>query len=166
MRTKAKLLSGALVLIFSAGCNKSDADHDPFTPPYDINVLLKPFDDGKTRPLNDAGYIKFRQDPDTARIITLETWVHGLTPKHAYLLQRAVNPITDADCTSTAWLTLGKGLVAQAIHTDAGGNGHEELWRDVTAIARGTQFRIHLQIVDSVTKAPVLVSDYEMYEVR
>ena len=71
---------------------------------YNLNVVFR--GDGKTFP-NGSGYMEFRQDPDTARIVDLNTWVHNLAPNHSYLLQRAVNPITDADCSSTAWLTLG-----------------------------------------------------------
>jgi hypothetical protein len=115
---------------------------------------------------NGSGFMKFRQDPDPAQIVSLETWVIGLQPKHAFLLQRAVDPITSADCTSTTWLTLGKLLVPQAIHTDALGNGHEELTRDLSAVAKGTEFRIHFQIIDSVTQITVLSSDCYRFTVR
>ncbi len=170
MRTKSVLRLGVmpaflfLGYIFYTGCSKS-VPGDHFTSPYDIDVSLFPVTE-KGLGAKGSGFIKFRQNPDTARIIDLNVFVTGLAPKHAYLLQRAVNPITDSACTSTAWLTLGKGLVTQAIHTDAKGEGHEDLWRDVTAIARGTGFRIHFQIVDSATLAPVLVSDCDMYQVR
>ena len=113
-----------------------------------------------------AGFLKFRQDKDTARIITLDTWVFNLQPKHAYSLQRAVDPITSSSCVSTAWLTLGKGLVAQAIQTDAKGNGEADLFRDVTGAARGSQFRIHFQIIDASTGETVLASDCFQYTVR
>lgn len=130
---------------------------------YDLNVVLR--GDGKTFP-HGSGYIEFRQDPDTARIIDLNTWVRNLEPNHSYLLQRAVNPITDPGCSSTAWLTLGLGLTPQDIETDDHGNGHADLWRAVTSIARGTQFHIHFQIVDGVTMAMVLTSDCYDYTVR
>ena len=130
---------------------------------YNLNVVLR--GDGKVFPLG-SGYIEFRQDPDTARIIDLNTWIHSLEPNHSYLLQRAVNPITDPDCTSTAWLTLGLGLTPQDIQTDEHGNGHADLFRAVTAIARGTQFHIHFQIIDGVTMATVLTSDCYDYTVR
>jgi len=160
--------SGIILFVYFAftGCSKSFPKDDDFTPPFDINVTLKPVTVKAGYGSKASGFVKFRQDKDTARIIDLDTWVTGLTPRHAYLLQRAVNPITDPDCTSTAWLTLGKGLVAQAIHTDNKGDGHEDLFRNVTALARGTQFRIHFQIVDSATLTPVLTSDCDMYEVR
>ena len=67
---------------------------------------------------------------------------------------------------STAWLTLGLGLVPQAIVTDDKGNGHEDLFRNVSSVARGTQFRIHFQIIDAVTSETVLTSDCTQYTVR
>ena len=130
---------------------------------YDLNVALR--GDAKSMP-GSSGYIEFRQDPDTARIVDLNTWVHNLQPNHSYLLQRAVNPITDADCSSTAWLTLGLGLTPQDIMTDNHGDGHADLWRDITSAARGAQFHIHFQIVDGVTMATVLTSDCYDYTVR
>ncbi len=129
---------------------------------YNLNVVLR----GDAKSQNSSGYMEFRQDPDTARIVDLNTWVHNLEPNHSYLLQRAVNPITDPDCSSTAWLTLGLGLDPQDIQTDNHGNGHADLWRDITSVARGAQFHIHFQIVDAVTSSPVLTSDCYDYTVR
>jgi hypothetical protein len=151
-------------IISFIACDKSVPGNDDLGP-FNINVTLLPVD-LKTGGGLEQGFIKFRQDPDTNRIITLDTYVANLKPNHDYLLQRAVNPITDADCTSTAWLTLGKGLVAQSIHTDGRGDGHELLFRDITSIARGTTFRIHFQIIDAVTMDPVLNSDCDQYTVR
>src|SRR5258705_12220164 len=89
-------LSLLLVVYFTfAGCKKSFPDDEPFTPPYDINVTLEPVVAETHGWAKSSGFVKFRQDKDTARIITLETWVTHLAPKHAYFLQRAVNPITD-----------------------------------------------------------------------
>jgi len=153
------------LFVFNA-CQKGVPGDGANLPPYyNLDVALNPVS-LKMGYGNSAGFIKFRQDPDTARIITLETWITHLEPNHPYILQRAVNPITDSSCTSVAWLTLGLGLVPQAIHTDFRGNGHEELFRAVTSIARGTQFRIHFQILDSLTLTPVLSSDCYQYTVR
>src|ERR1700736_3968403 len=158
-KSAGTLLTRLGILLFMyviySGCTKSIHKDDDFTPPFDINVTLNSVVETKEIGSQASGFVKFRQNADTARIIDLDTWVTGLVPKHSYFLQRAVNPITDPDCTSTAWLTLGLGLVTQAIHTDANGDGHEDLFRDVTALARGTQFRIHFQIVDSATLTPV-----------
>jgi len=65
-----------------------------------------------------------------------------------------------------SWLTLGMGLVPQDILTDSKGDGHETLFRAVTAIARGSAFHIDFQIIDAVTMAPVLSSDCYEYVVR
>lgn len=148
----------ALILAFS-GCIK---DEPTFNPLYDLNVSLKSVDKGA-----GTGFIKFRQNPDTARVITLDTWVTKLQPNKAYVLQRAVNPITDpTGCTSTAWLTLGEGLVPKSILTNSQGDGSANLWRDITAIPRGAAFHIRFQVVDAVTLTPVLTSDCYDYTVR
>jgi len=129
-------------------------------PPYNLNVVMQNNSKG-------FGFIKFRQNPDTARIINLDTWLFNLKPNHAYLLQRAVNPIADpTQCSSTAWLTLGLGLTPQSIHTDKWGFGFEPLYRDITAIPRGTEFYIHFQVIDSLTSETVLTSDCNTYTVR
>lgn len=135
--------------------------------PYDLNVVLTGQTPGKFGfERKGLGYIKFRQDPDPAQVISLETWVFNLQPKRAYQLQRAVNPITDNDCSSTVWLTLGKGLEASSIHTNILGVGKADLFRDISAIAKGTAFRIHFQIIDSVTQEIALSSDCYAYTVR
>ena len=131
------------------------------TPPFNLEVILR----GEG---NAFGLVKFRQDVDPSKIITLDTWVRDLQPNHNYLLQRAVDPINvvDGDCTSTSWLTLGKGLTPQAIVTDGDGTGRESLWRDVTAVPSGSQFDIHFRIVDATNMAVVLTSDCYHYTVR
>jgi len=150
-----------LVLVATlVSCKKDQISPDDSA--FDLNVVLR----GDAKSPNSSGYIEFRQDPDTARIIDLNTWVRHLEPNHSYLLQRAVNPVTDADCSSTAWLTLGLGPVAQDIQTDSKGDGHVDLWRAVTAIARGTTFHIHFQIIDATTMSTVLTSDCYDFTVR
>ncbi len=130
-------------------------------PPFNIEVILR--GEGKA-----FGHIKFRQDNDPAKIINLDTWVRDLEPNHAYLLQRAVDAINvvDGNCTSAAWLTLGKGLTPQSILTDANGKGTEALWRSVAAVASGSAFDIHFRVVDAGTMAVVLTSDCYNYVVR
>ena len=152
----------ALILVTALfSCKKNPPPPD--NSGYNLNVSL--VGDNKTGP-KSYGYIEFRQDPDTARIIDLNTWVYHLEANHSYLLQRAVNLITDPDCSSTAWLTLGIGLQPQAIITDSHGDGHADLWRAVTSIARGTQFHIHFQIIDATTLSTVLTSGCYDYTVR
>lgn len=130
---------------------------------FNLNVVFKGV--AKTSP-QGSGYMEFRQDPDTARIIDLNTWVRNLEPNHSYLLQRAVDPISNPDCASTAWLTLGLGLTPQDILTNSKGDGHADLWRNISSVARGTSFHIHFQIVDASTLATVLISDCYDYTVR
>jgi hypothetical protein len=131
------------------------------SPPYDLNVTL--YGEG-----NMQGHLKFRQDPDLAKIIDLEIKLHHLAPNREYFLQRAVDAINvvDGNCTSTSWLTLGKGMVTQAILTDEHGKGSEDLWRDITAIPSGSSFDIHFRVIDAVTSAVVLTSDCYQYQVR
>jgi len=130
-------------------------------PTFNLEVILRG-EDGR------LGRIKFRQDVDPSKIIVLDTWVRDLEPNHQYLLQRAVDAanVVDGDCTSTSWLTLGKGLTPQAIVTNDNGTGSEELWRDVSTAASGTAFDIHFRIVDATTMAVVLASDCYQYVVR
>jgi len=139
----------------------SDKENKGESSLFDLNVNLS----GEG---NKQGHIKFRQDPDPAQIITLDTKVHNLLPDHEYLLQRAVDAINvvDGDCTSASWLTLGKGLVPQSILTDSKGKGSEELWRDVSSVPRGSTFDIHFRIIDATTMAVVLTSDCYQYTVR
>lgn len=165
----AVLLLGALS-IFQPSCHKDNEEEEPVcgannghnsTPCFNLNVDLQ--GQGK-----QSGYIKFRQDADTARIIVLDTKIEHLTPNHEYLLQRAVDPanVVDGNCTSATWLTLGKGLTAQSILTDSKGSGIETIWRDITSIAIGTTFDIHFQVIDKTNLAVVLTSGCYQYTVR
>jgi hypothetical protein len=153
-----------LIIAFTA-CDKTIPDEN--LGPYNLDVTLHSNEttkfDSKT---SGFGFIKFRQDPSVPLTATLDTWIFNLTPDHDYLLQRAVNPITDNDCTSTAWLTLGKGLVSQPIHTDGLGNGMENLFRNFPASVEGTTYRIHFQIIDAVSLATVLTSDCDQFTIR
>ena len=150
----------AVLVIAFLGCKKNNSYL--LDPLFDLDVRLQSV--GKS---TGAGLIKFRQDPDTIRVISLDTWVTDLLPNHSYQLQRAVNPIADVTgCSSTTWLTLGEGLQPKSIVTNAHGDGHAKLWRDISGIARGTAFHIHFQILDQATLSPVLTSDCYDYTVR
>ena len=144
---------------FSSAAVNGNANSE--TPPFNLEAILR----GEG---NGFGHVKFRQDNDADRIIILDTWVRGLEPNHNYLLQRAVDAINvvDGNCTSTSWLTLGKGLTPQSILTDDKGTGKVELWRDISSIASGSKFDIHFRIVDAATMAVVLNSDCYQYVVR
>jgi len=152
-----------LMIFLFVSCEKSQPVEDPQHFDLDVTFHTENLKDQSNR---GFGFLKFRQDPDTARVITLDTYIFNLLPNHSYLLQRAANPFSDPTCTNASWLTLGMGLVAQDIATDSKGDGHETLFRNVTAIARGTAFHIDFQIVDAVTLTPVLSSDCYEYIVR
>ena len=127
----------------------------PETPAFNLQVVLRG---------QGFGLVKFRQPNDDQKIVYLDTWVRDLAPNTQYLLQRAVDLTVDDDCTSTAWLTLGRGLQAQSIATDAVGTGRAELFRDLAAVTAGSQFDIHFRVIDAGTQAVVLES--ECYQFR
>lgn len=121
----------------------------PETPNFDIEVVLRG---------QGFGLVKFRQPNDADQIVYLDTWVRDLTPNTSYLLQRAVDTNLDGECTSTGWLTLGKGLTPAAIVTDDQGTGRAELFRNLSAFQPGATFDIHFRVIDAVTAAVVLES--------
>jgi hypothetical protein len=156
---------GLVCLVFGCVHNLPFGGTTPVNeqPLYDLDVILL----GITTHSPGSGIIKFRQNPDSPGIVTLDTRVGNLTPNHAFILERAVNPIADTTgCSSTAWLKLGAGLVPMSIHTDGNGFGEAELWRNVSSVAPGTAFHIHFQVIDSVSSAVVLTSDCYNYVVR
>jgi hypothetical protein len=134
----------------------SSAEWGPETPHFNLEVVLR--GDG-------FGLVKFRQPNDDSRIVNLGVSVRGLQPNTAYKLQRAVDTNLDKVCTSTSWLTLGKGLVPQSITTDDRGSASEDLFRDLGAFAPGTTFDIHFQVVDATTGAVVLTSECYQFTV-
>jgi hypothetical protein len=138
--------------VFAFGA-KAALPWDPDGPPINFDVILRDATGG-----GGFGHVALRQPTDTQKIVFLDTSVR-LAPNHSYLLQRAVDTAQEGNCTSTGWLTLGKGLAPQAITTDAQGLGHELLWRDLSATPTGAQFDIHFRVIDAVTAAPVLRSD-------
>ncbi len=165
-----QILNSVLIFTFFSVLNLScEKEHSDAESPYDLDVFLHGVNTksghGQKKP---SGYIKFRQDPNPEKVINLDIWVRDLEPNHEYLLQRAVDPanVVDGDCTSTTWLTLGKGLISQSIFTDAGSDGYEALWRDVSAVTSGSAFDIHFQVVDAANMAVVLTSDCYKYVVR
>jgi hypothetical protein len=142
-----------LVLVSSSSAAVAQApDSEPWgpeTPNFNLEIILR--GDG-------FGHIKFRQPNDGSFIINLDVWVRDLAPNTSYLLQRAVDSNIDDNCTSTAWLTLGKGLQPQSITTDETGTGREQLFRNVAALPAGSEFDIHFRIIEEVTGSVVLTS--------
>ena len=136
--------------------SQSHSSWGPETPPFNLEVILR--GDG-------FGLVKFRQPNDDALIINLDTQVRGLEPNTAYVLQRAADRNLDGICSSSAWLTLGKGLVPQTITTDDRGTGEESLFRDVGSLGVGATFDIAFRVVDVATLAVVLTSDCYRYTI-
>ena len=111
------------------------------------------------------GHLSFRQNHDGAQLVHLGVSVRHLAPNTSYVLQRAVDSM-DGVCTSAAWLTLGKGLTPTTIDTDANGTGQADLFRSLTAVAVGSTFDIHFQVLNATTQAVVLTSDCYQFLVR
>ena len=155
---------GASVVLLLAGCSQTPTTPSaaavgaetsanvawgPETPHFNLEVILRG---------QGFGLVKFRQPNDAEAIVYLDTWVRDLAPNTNYLLQRAVDTTIDGDCTSSSWLTLGKGAAPQSILTDDTGTGREELFRSVAAFPPGSRFDIHFRVIDAVTSAVVLES--------
>jgi hypothetical protein len=121
----------------------------PETPRFNLEIVLR--GDG-------FGLVRFRQPNDDVQVVDLDVWVRDLAPNTSYLLQRAVDTTLDGNCTSTAWLTLGKGAVPQSITTDATGTGREDLFRSLAAFPAGTRFDIHFRVIEEASGAVALTS--------
>lgn len=134
-----------------SGANFSAQPWGPETPHFNDELILRAPGGGAAQ-----GHVKFRQPNDDELRINLDVAVRGLAPNTHYQLQRAVDT-NDGTCTSTAWLTLGKGAVAQDIVTDENGNATESLFR-VLATPIGTRFDIHMRIVVAGTSTTVLTT--------
>ena len=141
------LLIAASVSAFAQG-PQSGPPWGPETPYFNLEVVLRG---------EGFGLIKFRQPNDNAFIVYLDVWVRDLAPNTSYLLQRAVDTNVDDNCTSTAWLTLGRGLQPQSITTDATGTGREKLFR-ILPPSPGSEFDIHFRVIEEATSAVVLTS--------
>ncbi len=141
------LLIAASVSAFAQGA-QSGPPWGPETPYFNLEVVLRG---------EGFGLIKFRQPNDDAFVVNLDVWVRDLAPNTSYLLQRAVDTNVDDNCTSTAWLTLGRGLQSQSITTDATGTGREKLFR-ILPPSPGLEFDIHFRVIEEETSAVVLTS--------
>ena len=164
MRVVRTIGFGASVAVLLAGCSNppttppsaavravtsATPSWGPETPHFNLEVILRG---------QGFGLVKFRQPNDADAIVYLDTWVRDLAPNTSYLLQRAVDTTVDGDCTSTGWLTLGKGAVAQSILTDDTGTGREALFRNLGATPPGSRFDIHFRVINATTAAVVLES--------
>lgn len=129
----------------------------PETPNFNLEVIL--------RGQEGFGHVKFRQPNDDEKTVYLDTWVRDLAPNRSYLLQRAVDTTIDDNCTSEAWLTLGKGLAPASIDTDDRGTGTAALFRSLAAAATGATFDIHFRVIDAITSEVVLESSCYQFTV-
>jgi hypothetical protein len=145
-------MAAALALVSQAGA--AEPPWGPETPPFNLEVILRDLTGGA-----GFGHVKFRQPNDADKFVYLDTWVRSLAPNHDYVLQRAVDTNLDGNCTGTGWLSLG------AVRTDDDGMGRAALSRNLAALATGSQFDIHFQVIDAGTGAPVLVSDCYLFTV-
>lgn len=148
----------AAVTTVAAAAARADAVRPPWapaTPNFNLEAILRPAAGG---PDNGFGLVRFRQPKDADKIVYLNVWVRDLAPDHSYFLQRATDSNVNDDCTGTNWLTLGQGLVPQAITTDRRGTGRADLFRSLAAIPLGTQFDIHFRVIDALTSTVVLES--------
>jgi hypothetical protein len=160
--TKSTIVSSPSSALAQPGANSTATNSPtPAKPDFNLEVILR--GEGKS-----FGHVKFRQDNDAAKIVDLGVWVRDLEPNHSYLLQRAVHTPATGNCSSTgSWVTLGMGASITPIVTDDNGTGSADLWRDVSAVASGTTFDIHFQVIDpSNQDAVVLTSDCYQYSVR
>jgi len=163
-RTKAVFLAvfcslGLFAVLGSTGAS-AGPPWGPETPNFNLEIILRSVDGS-----SGFGHVKFRQPNDAEKVVYLDTWVRDLTPNHSYLLQRAVDTSLDGNCTSTGWLTLGKGLTAQAITTDSTGRATEALFRNLAALPTGSRFDIHFRVIDAASSAVVLESGCYEYTV-
>jgi len=149
----------------AAAATRADAVGPPWgpaTPNFNLEIVLRPVADA---PNAGFGLVKFRQPKDADKIVSLDVWVRDLAANRSYKLQRATDTNVNDACTGTNWLTLGQGLVPQAITTDATGTGRADLFRNLSTIPLGTEFDIHFRVIDAATSAVVLESACYQYTV-
>jgi hypothetical protein len=151
-----------------AAANRSESEQTGETeetkkankPRFNLDVVL--------RGEKGSGRIKFRQPEPvgTTHLVNLDVKVSHLSPNTSYLLQRAVDVTLDGNCTSTAWLTLGKGLVPQSIVTNEKGKGREHLFRVFMLSSVGSTFDIHFRVIRQDNSAVALTSKCYQFTIR
>src|SRR5213594_1770628 len=163
----ARITVAALVALTAVAAAASTADAvgppwGPATPNFNLEVILRPV---AAESDNGFGLVKFRQPKDADKIVYLDVWVRDLAANRSYNLQRATDTNVNDACTGTNWLTLGQGLVPQAITTDETGTGRADLFRNLASIPLGTEFDIHFRVIDAGTSAVVIESACYQYTV-
>jgi hypothetical protein len=160
--TVASLMAMATLTAAASSADAVGPPWGPATPNFNLEVVLRPV---LGAPDGGFGLVKFRQPKDADKIVYLDVWVRDLAANRSYSLQRATDTNVNDSCTGTNWLTLGQGLVPQAITTDETGTGRAGLFRNLSAIALGTEFDIHFRVIDAATSAVVLESGCYQYTV-
>jgi hypothetical protein len=160
MRSAVFVIASVLVLAIAIGAPSGRVIARE-TPPFNLEVILRDVTGG-----SGFGHVKFRQPNDGPQIVYLDTWVRDLAPNRSYSLQRAVDTTLDGLCSSSGWLTLGKGPDAQSITTDDDGTGREALWRSLAMLQAGATFDIHFQVAPTGTTYAVLKSGCYRFTVR
>jgi hypothetical protein len=153
--------SAANTLTNASSSSAANSASASVKPNFNLEVILRAPNNG-----DGFGHVKFRQANDDSTIVDLGVWVRDLAPNTHYRLQRAVDTVIDDQCTSTSWLTLGKGAVAQDLITDDTGTAREDLFRVLTN-AIGSAFDIRFRVVTTAaTPVVVLASDCYQFFVR
>jgi hypothetical protein len=160
MRFPVFVIASILILAISVGAPSGRVIARE-TPPFNLEVILR-----DVTGHSGFGHIKFRQPNDGPQIVYLDTWVRDLAPNRSYSLQRAVDTTLDGLCSSSGWLTLGKGMDPQSITTNDEGTGREALYRSLAVLQAGAQFDIHFQVALAGTTDPVLRSGCYRFTVR
>jgi hypothetical protein len=169
------LLAASVAALATAAVSfgaRTEQSWGPETPPFNLEAILRDAAGG-----TGFGHVTFRQPNDDARVIYLDTWVRGLLPNHAYLLQRQVDLTADEDCADSslsAWLTLGEGVAQPPtpITTDDRGTGRAALFRDLdppgppAGPPAGMPFDIRFRVIDPANPlVPVLQSGCYVFTV-
>ncbi|HEY7684181.1 MAG TPA: hypothetical protein VH879_16170 [Gemmatimonadales bacterium] len=102
--------------------------------------------------------LRIERPEATDATVSGDVKLRHLTPFAHYLLQWASDEAPDHACTGTTWVTVGPGVVLEAIPVDADGNGRQTLTEDIPTIPPGTVVDIQFRVIDSTTAAIALVS--------
>ncbi len=169
MKSPTTAFGFAFVTLTLVACAGSDAT--PTSPATPVSIAPPAVSDPAHFNLDvvltghGSGHVSFRQYHDGAQLVQLGVGVEHLAPNTSYVLQRAVDSV-DGVCTSTAWLTLGKGSTPATIDTDQSGGGRADLFRSLAAFPVGTGFDIRFRVLNAATQSVVLTSDCYQFVIR
>ena len=139
------------------------------------SVLSEGLSPNRSQPLmlsgSGWGRIVFRQPEDGEAKIFFVTWLRELKPRTRYLLQQAIDPVTDGVCTGGAtnpaeWVTIGTGTKPFTITTGERGGFHAPLYRPLPRRLVGTTFDSHLRLIEEASGAVVQKSGCFQFQVN